>query len=68
MLLPLSGSAPLLQTIALLVLIALIAVIIGVVEAVTARVPLLKVPQLLFAAGVIALLGFFISATGALSW
>lgn len=67
-LLPVSGSAPLLQTIALLALIALIAVIVGVVESVTARVPLLKVPQLLFAAGVIALLGFFISVTGALSW
>jgi len=68
MLLPISGSAPLLQTIVLLALIALIAVVIGVVESVTARVPLLKVPQLLFAAGVIALLGFFISVTGALSW
>jgi formate hydrogenlyase subunit 4 len=67
-LLPLSASAPLLQTIVLLALIALIAVVVGVVESVTARVPLLKVPQLLFAAGVIALLGFFISVTGALSW
>ena len=68
MLLPISSSAPLLQTSALLALIALIAVVVGVVESVTARVPLLKVPQLLFAAGVIALLGFFISVTGALTW
>lgn len=67
-LLPISGSALLLPTIVLLALIALIAVVVGVVEAVTARVPLLKIPQLLFAAGVIALLGFFISVTGALSW
>ena len=63
-----ASSAPLLQTIMLLALIALIAVAVGLVESVTARVPLLKVPQLLFAAGVIALLGFFISVTGALSW
>lgn len=68
MLLPISSSAPLLQTIVLLALIALITVVIGVVESVTARVPLLKVPQLLFAAGVISILGFFISVTGALSW
>jgi formate hydrogenlyase subunit 4 len=67
-LLPLSGSTVWLQTLALLALIALIAAVVGVVESVTARVPLLKVPRLLFAAGVIALLGFFISVTGALSW
>jgi formate hydrogenlyase subunit 4 len=65
---PLSGAAPLLQAIMILTLITLIAIVVGVVESVTARVPLLKVPQLLFAAGVIALLGFFISVTGALSW
>jgi formate hydrogenlyase subunit 4 len=68
MLLPVSSSTPLLQTIVLVALIALIAAVVGVVEAVTARVPLLKVPQLLFAAGVIALLGFFISVTGVLAW
>lgn len=68
MLLPVPSSAPLLQAIMLAALIALIAAAVGVVESVTARVPLLKVPQLLFAAGVIALLGFFISVTGALSW
>ncbi len=67
-LLPVSSSSPLLQTIVLVALIALIAAIVGVVESSMARVPLLKVPQLLFAAGVIALLGFFISVTGALAW
>ncbi len=67
-LLPVSNSVPLLQTITLLALMALIAVIVGLVESVTARVRLLKVPQLLFGAAVIALLGFFISVTGALSW
>lgn len=67
-LLPGSGAAPWNQMIMLLALLALTAVLVGVVESVTARVPLLKVPQLLFAAGVIALLGFFISVTGALSW
>ncbi len=68
MLLPVPSSAPLLQAIMLAALITLIAAAVGVVESVTARVPLLKVPQLLFAAGVIALLGFFISVTGALAW
>lgn len=67
-LLPGSGAAPWSQVIMLWALLALTAVLVGVVESVTARVPLLKVPQLLFAAGVIALLGFFISVTGALSW
>jgi formate hydrogenlyase subunit 4 len=65
---PVSGSVPLLQTIVLLALIVLITAMVGVVESIMARLPLLKVPQLLFAAGVIALLGFFINATGALSW
>jgi formate hydrogenlyase subunit 4 len=67
-LLPLSAAAPFIQTIVLLTLVAIIAAVIGMVESVMARVPLHKVPQLLFAAGVIALLGFFINVTGALSW
>jgi formate hydrogenlyase subunit 4 len=67
-LLPVPASHPVTQTLALLALIALIAGIVGMVESVTARVRLLKVPQLLFASGVIALLGFFIMVTGALSW
>lgn len=67
-LLPVSSSNPVAQTIVLLALTAFIGVAVGVVESVTARVRLLKVPQLLFGAGVAALLGFFISVTGALSW
>lgn len=51
------------QTILLLGIIMIIAVLIGVVESVMARVRLLKVPQLLFGAGVIALLGIFINIT-----
>jgi formate hydrogenlyase subunit 4 len=67
-LLPVPGSAPLVQLAVLMALIVAVAIAVGVVESFTARVPLLKVPQLLFAAGVIALLGFFINVTGALAW
>jgi len=67
-LLPVPGSAPVVQLAVVVALIAVVAVVVGVVESVTARLPLLKVPQLLFAAGVIALLGFFINVTGALAW
>jgi formate hydrogenlyase subunit 4 len=65
-LLPAWGPAA--ETVALLALMVLVAIMIGLVESLTARVRLIKVPQLLFAAGVIALLGFFVSATGVLSW
>jgi formate hydrogenlyase subunit 4 len=64
-LLPASGIVT--QTILLLVLMALIGVAVGLVESVTARVRLIRVPQLLFGSGIIALLGFFISVTGVLS-
>jgi formate hydrogenlyase subunit 4 len=64
-LLPASGIVS--QTAVLLALMALIAVAVGVVESFTARVRLIRVPQLLFGGGVIALLGFFISVTGVLS-
>jgi formate hydrogenlyase subunit 4 len=53
-------------TVALLCATGLIAVLVGLVESVMARLRLVKVPQLLFGAGVIALMGFFISVTGAL--
>jgi formate hydrogenlyase subunit 4 len=46
---------------------ALIAIAIGLVESFTARVRLIKVPQLLIGAGGVALLGFFISVSGILS-
>jgi formate hydrogenlyase subunit 4 len=52
----------------LVVTMCLIAVFIGVIEFVMARVHLLKIPQLLFGAGVIALLGFFINITKILTW
>ena len=67
-LLPATGFSPGVRVLALLSVMALIAVAIGTVESVTARARFIKVPQLLFGAGVIALMGFFISITGALSW
>jgi formate hydrogenlyase subunit 4 len=66
-LMPVSAPSPVLQSGVLLCLMVGIAVMIGTVESVMARVRLTKVPQLLFAAGIIALLGFFISITGLLS-
>jgi formate hydrogenlyase subunit 4 len=65
-LMPVSGHHPLIQVVALLALMTGIAVVVGVVESVTARVRLLRVPQLLLGAGIVALLGFFISISGAL--
>lgn len=46
----------------------LIAVAIGIVESLMARASLLKVPQLLFSAGIIAFLGFFLSFNKILGW
>jgi formate hydrogenlyase subunit 4 len=63
---PVAAGAPALQAGVLIGLMAAIAVLIGCVESLTARVRLLKVPQLLFVAGIVALLGFFISSTGAI--
>jgi formate hydrogenlyase subunit 4 len=63
----LPASGPMVQTIVLLVLMVLIAVAIGLVESLMARVRLVKVPQLLFGSGIVALLGFLISITGILS-
>ncbi|MBN2804154.1 MAG: NADH-quinone oxidoreductase subunit H [Deltaproteobacteria bacterium] len=48
--------------------IAFIAVLIGIVESVFARVSLIKIPQFIITAGVIALMGFFFSATRVLVW
>ncbi|MDC7225316.1 MAG: NADH-quinone oxidoreductase subunit H [Spirochaetales bacterium] len=45
-----------------------VAVITGTVESVMARASLLKVPQLLFSAGIIAFLGFFLSLNQFLGW
>jgi formate hydrogenlyase subunit 4 len=66
-LLPVSEGHPFIQIIMLLALMAMMAVIVGIVESVTARVRLLRVPQLLLGAGIVALLGFFISISGALA-
>jgi formate hydrogenlyase subunit 4 len=63
---PVSADSPLGQVAVLLALMAGIAVVVGTIESVMARVKLLKVSQLLFGAGIVALLGFFISSTGAL--
>jgi formate hydrogenlyase subunit 4 len=66
-LMPVSAAAPIVQAGVLLCLITGIAVTIGIVESVMARARLVKIPQLLFSAGIIALLGFFVSITGLLS-
>lgn len=51
-----------------LLLVFAVAVVIGMVESVMARSTLLKVPQLLFSAGIIAFLGFFLSFGKVLVW
>ncbi len=45
-----------------------IAVLIGIVESIKARVQLSKIPQILFGAGVVSFLGFFIIVTDVLTW
>ena len=60
-------STFLVQMALLLLLMTLTAVAIGLVESLMARVRLVKVPQLLFGSGIVALLGFLISVTGILS-
>ena len=60
-LLPVSTAHPAVQAALLFCLVAGIAVAVGVVESVMARLRL-------FGAGVAALLGFFVSVTGALKW
>ena len=67
-LLPSTGMSPFVQTLILLAIMGLIAVVIGTVESVMARIRLIKVPQMLFGAGVAALLGFFINVTKAIPW
>ena len=61
---PLSGAW---RIIVLGGLVVIIAITVGTVESIKARVRLVKIPHLLFSAGVVALMGFFISVTGALS-
>jgi formate hydrogenlyase subunit 4 len=66
-LMPSFVTNPIVQAGVLFCLAAAVAVLVGVVESSMARVRLLKVPQLLFGAGIIALLGFLVSLTAALS-
>jgi formate hydrogenlyase subunit 4 len=66
-LIPASAATPAMHVAILLGLIVGITVLVGIVESVMARVRLLKVPRLLFGAGIVALIGFFINVTGALS-
>ncbi len=65
--LPLLHLPPGARLIALACLVGLTAASVGAVESVMARLRLVKVPQLLFSAGVIALVGFFIGVTGVLA-
>jgi formate hydrogenlyase subunit 4 len=65
--LPAWVTHPIAQTAVLLAITAAVAGMVGTVESVIARVRLIKVPRLLFGAGVIGLIGFFIGVTGALS-
>lgn len=51
-----------------LLLVLAAAAVIGIVESIMARASLLKVPQLLFSAGIIAFLGFFLSFNKVLGW
>jgi len=66
--LPVPAYSPFVQLGMMLLVISVIAVAVGTAESIMARVRLLKVPQLLFGAGVASLLGFFFSVTGAFSW
>lgn len=45
-----------------------IAVVIGIIESTFARVTLLRIPRVIFTAGIISFLGFFITVTNFLEW
>jgi formate hydrogenlyase subunit 4 len=64
MLLPLASLSGVAHLLALAAAMALMAIAVGLVESFMARLRLIKIPQLLFGAAVIALLGFFINAAG----
>ncbi len=51
-----------------LALIFITAVVIGIIESTMARSRLLKVPQLIYSAGVIACLGFYLSISNIIKW
>jgi formate hydrogenlyase subunit 4 len=67
-LIPFPAGPVVVQCLQIGVLMGIIACAIGVTEAVMARVRLIKIPRILFGAGVIALLGFFINVTGIPTW
>ena len=63
---PFNGAGIVMEVSTTLLLMFLTAVLVGIVESLIARSSLLKVPQLLYSAGIIACLGFFISITNLL--
>ncbi len=63
-LLPRTG--PVAQVVLLFIILASIAVLIGAVESMMARVRMARVPQLIIGAGIVALLGFLVSVTNIL--
>ena len=60
--------SPGIEVILLIFLIFLISAAAGIVESILARASLLKVPKLIFSAGVTAFLGFFISFSKVFGW
>ena len=67
-LLPAGNFGVLLQTGIIMVIMVLIVIIVGIIESIMARTQLYKIPQILFTAGIISLLGFFIIVTDVLKW
>ena len=58
----------LIKTIILSFIMIIIAIIIGIIESIMARSQLFRIPQIIFGAGVISFLGFFIITTDILVW
>ncbi len=58
----------LIKTIVLALIIIIIAIIVGIIESIMARSQLFRIPQIIFGAGVISFLGFFIITTDILVW
>lgn len=62
--LPIANSIHIVEIVLLAIIMLIITISIGIVESVMARVKLLKIPQLILGAGIIAMLGFFINISG----
>ncbi len=58
----------LIKTIVLGLIMIIIAIIVGIIESIMARSQLFRIPQIIFGAGVISFLGFFIITTDILVW